>query len=79
MSFEGLGVGTYQTFYTFQVTGSYCNPLTSNTGSIIINVTDPDCEFEMSIDTFSQVILATPSTSGSNIVVTFEEFTGSLG
>jgi hypothetical protein len=79
MSFEGLGVGTYQTFYTFQVTGSYCNPLTSNTGSIIINVTDPDCEFEMKIDAFSQVILATPSTSGSNIVVTFEEFTGSLG
>ena len=79
MSFSGLGVGTYQTFYTFQVTGSYCNPLISNTGSIIINVTDPDCEFEMKIDTFSQVILATPSTSGSNIVVTFEEFTGSLG
>jgi len=79
MSFSGLGVGTYQTYYTFQVTGSYCNPLTSNTGSIIINVTDPDCEFEMKIDTFSQVILATPFTSGSNIVVTFENFTGSLG
>jgi hypothetical protein len=79
MSFEGLGVGTYQTNYTFQVTGSYCNPLTSNTGSIIINVTDPDCEFEISIATFSQAILAQPLISGSNIVVTFEEYSGSLG
>jgi hypothetical protein len=79
MSFEGLGVGTYQTYYTFQVTGSYCNPLTSNTGSIVINVTDPDCEFEMSVATFSQAILAQPSISGSNIVVTFEDYSGSLG
>jgi hypothetical protein len=79
MSFEGLGVGTYQTFYTFDVTGSYCNPLTSNTGSIIINVTDPDCEFEISIEQFTQVILAKPLTSGSNIVVTFEDYSGSLG
>jgi hypothetical protein len=79
MSFEGLGVGTYQTNYTFQVTGSYCNPLTSNTGSIVINVTDPDCEFEIGIATFSQAILAIPSISGSNIVVTFEDYSGSLG
>jgi hypothetical protein len=79
MSFEGLGVGTYQTYYTFQVTGSYCSPLTSNTGSIIINVEDPECEFEMSIAQFIQVILASPSLSGSNIVVTFTDFTGSLG
>lgn len=79
MSFEGLGVGTYQTYYTFQVTGSYCSPLTSNTGSIVINVTDPDCEFEMNIAAFTQVILAQPFTSGSEIVVTFEDFSGSLG
>ena len=49
MSFSGLGVGTYQTFYTFLVTGSYCAPLVSNTGSIVITVLDPDCEFELSI------------------------------
>jgi len=49
MSFSGLGVGTYQTFYTFLVTGSYCAPLRSSTGSIIINVTDPECEFEIGI------------------------------
>ncbi len=49
MSFSGLGVGVYQTFYTFLVTGSYCAPLRSSTGSIIINVTDPECEFEIGI------------------------------
>jgi hypothetical protein len=49
MSFSGLGVGTYQTFYTFLVTGSYCAPLRSGTGSITINVTDPECEFEIGI------------------------------
>jgi len=79
MSFEGLGVGTYQTNYTFQVTGSYCNPLTSNIGSITINVLDPDCEFELNINTFTQAILAQSSISGSNLVVTLEEFSGSLG
>ena len=78
MSFDGVGVGIYQTNYTFQVTGSYCSPLTSNTGSIIITVTDPECEFEMSIATFSQIILATPSVSGSEIVVCFTDYTGSL-
>ena len=79
MSFSGLGVGTYQTYYTFQVTGSYCSPLTSNTGSIIINVQDPDCEFEISIEAFQEILLASPSISGSNIVVTLEEYSGSLG
>jgi len=49
MSFSGLGVGAYQTFYTFLVTGSYCAPLRSGTGSIIVNVTDPECEFEIGI------------------------------
>jgi hypothetical protein len=79
MSFEGLGVGTYQTNYTFQVTGSYCSPLTSNTGSIVINITDPDCEFEMSVATFSQAILAKPLISGSEIVIVLEDYSGSLG
>jgi len=79
MSFEGLGVGTYQTFYTFQVTGSYCNSLVSNTGSIIINVIDPDCEFELSVVQFEQILLASPLVSGSNIIVTLEEYSGSLG
>jgi hypothetical protein len=79
MSFSGLGVGTYQTYYTFQVTGSYCSPLTSNTGSIIINVQDPDCEFEMSIESFQEILLASPSISGSNMVVTLEEYSGSIG
>jgi hypothetical protein len=79
MSFSGLGVGTYQTYYTFQVTGSYCSPLTSNTGSIVINVQDPDCEFEISIEAFQEILLASPSISGSNIVVTLEEYSGSLG
>jgi hypothetical protein len=79
MSFEGLGVGTYQTYYTFKATGSYCNALMSNTGSIVINVTDPDCEFEMSISSFSQAILATPLISGSNIIVELTDYTGSLG
>jgi hypothetical protein len=79
MSFEGLGVGTYQTNYTFQVTGSYCSSLTSNTGSIVINITDPDCEFEMSVATFSQAILAKPLISGSEIVVVLEDYSGSLG
>jgi hypothetical protein len=78
MSFEGLGVGTYQTNYTFQVTGSYCSPLTSNVGSIVINVLDPDCEFEMSVAQFSQAILATPLVSGSEIVVEFTDYTGSF-
>jgi hypothetical protein len=78
MSFEGLGVGTYQTFYTFQVTGSYCSPLTSNTGSIVINITDPDCEFEMIINSFTQVILAKPYSTTTEIGVTFEEYSGSL-
>jgi hypothetical protein len=49
MSFSGLGVGVYQTFYTFLVTGSYCAPLRSGTGSITVNVTDPECEFEIGI------------------------------
>lgn len=79
MSFEGLGVGTYEVGYTFQVTGSYCSPLTSNIGKIIINVLDPDCEFEMNIDTFTQALLATPNISGSKVVVTLEEYSGSLG
>jgi len=79
MSFSGLGVGTYQTYYTFQVTGSYCSPLTSSTGSIIINVQDPDCEFEMSIESFQEILLASPSISGSNMVVTLEEYSGSIG
>ena len=78
MSFEGLGVGVYTTHYTFQVTGSYCSPLTSNTGSIVIVVEDPKCEFEMSIARFIQIILASPSLTGSNMVVTFTDYTGSL-
>lgn len=78
MSFEGLGVGVYTTHYTFQVTGSYCSPLTSNTGSIVIVVEDPKCEFEISIAKFTQIILAAPSLTGSNMVVTFTDYTGSL-
>ena len=78
MSFSGLGVGTYQTFYTFQVTGSYAAPLTSNTGSIVINVEDPDCEFEVSLAAFTQLILASPTVSGSLITVTLTEYTGSI-
>ena len=49
LSFSGLGVGTYQTFYTFLTTGSYCAPLMSSTASITVNVTDPNCEFELGI------------------------------
>jgi len=49
LSFSGLGVGTYQTFYTFLTTGSYCAPLMSSTASITVNVTDPECEFEIGI------------------------------
>ena len=78
MSFQGLGVGTYKTYYTFQATGSYCNPLTSNTGSITINVLDPDCEFEISISAFYQTLLAKPVVSGSTFVVTLENYSGSL-
>lgn len=73
MSFSGLGVGVYETFYTFQVTGSYCNPLTSNTASIKVIVEDPDCEFEMSIGEPSLIILASPLVSGSGELVV--EFT----
>ena len=73
MSFSGLGVGTYQTFYTFEVTGSYCNSLVSNTGSITINVEDPDCEFEISIAAYQTMILLTPSISGSELIVELEE------
>jgi hypothetical protein len=49
LSFSGLGVGVYQTFYTFLTTGSYCAALMSSTASITVNVTDPDCEFEIGI------------------------------
>jgi hypothetical protein len=58
MSFSGLGVGTYQTFYTFLVTGSYCAPLQSGIGTITVNVTDPECEFEIGI---TEVPPPTPS------------------
>lgn len=79
MSFSGLGVGIYRTYYTFHVTGSYCSPLTSNTGSITVVVEDPDCEYELSISSFMQVILASPSVENSGTVtVKFEEFTGLL-
>lgn len=68
MSFSGLGVGVYQTFYTFLVTGSYCAPLMSGTGSITVNVTDPECEFEIGIvelppptPTVTPTISVTPS------------------
>ena len=73
MSFSGLGVGTYQTFYTFEVTGSYCNSLVSNTGSIVVNVEDPDCEFEISIAGYQTLILLSPSISGSEVIVELEE------
>ena len=73
MSFSGLGVGVYETFYTFQVTGSYCNKLTSNLGKIRVNVLDPNCEFELSIGEPSLVILASPLVSGSGELVV--EFT----
>jgi hypothetical protein len=79
MSFSGLGTGVYQTYYTFNVTGSYCGMLTSNTASIIITVLDPDCEFEMSLASFSKIILASPFMSGSQVYVSFTDFTGSLG
>jgi hypothetical protein len=49
LSFSGLGVGTYQTSYSFLTTGSYCAPLMSSTGSITVNVTDPDCAFEIGV------------------------------
>ena len=49
LSFSGLGVGIYQTFYTFLTTGSYCAALMSSTASITVNVTDPECEFEIGI------------------------------
>jgi hypothetical protein len=62
MSFSGLGVGTYQTFYTFLVTGSYCAPLRSGTGSIIVNVTDPECEFEIGIIEISPPLPSVTST-----------------
>ena len=78
MSFSGLGVGVYQTFYTFNVTGSYASPLTSNTASIIINVLDPDCDFELSLVQYEEVILATTSLTGDQICVIFETYTGSL-
>lgn len=65
MSFSGLGVGTYTTYYTYLVTGSTCSPMMSNTGSITINVTDPDCEFEASITTFLPSVSITPSISVS--------------
>ena len=73
MSFSGLGVGVYETFYTFQVTGSYCNKLTSNLGKIRVNVLDPNCEFELSIGEPGLVILASPLVSGSGELVV--EFT----
>jgi hypothetical protein len=79
MSFSGLGTGVYRTNYTFDVTGSYCGVLTSNTASIVITVLDPDCEFEMSLTPFSKIILASPFVSGSEIFVDFTDFTGSLG
>lgn len=78
MSFSSLGTGIYQTFYTFQVTGSYCSPLTSNTGSIIIAVQDPDCAFEMSIAQYEELILATANINGDQICVVLEVYTGSL-
>ena len=76
LSFSGLGVGTYQTFYTFLTTGSYCAPLMSSTASIIINVTDPECEFEIGIVDSNPIpsltptisISATPSTTPVNTV-----------
>jgi hypothetical protein len=58
MSFSGLGIGTYTTDYSFLVTGSYCGNLRSNTATITINVTDPDCEFETNIQ-----LIPTPSIS----------------
>jgi len=76
LSFSGLGVGIYQTFYTFLTTGSYCAPLMSSTASIIINVTDPECEFEIGIINSNPIpsltptisISATPSTTPVNTV-----------
>jgi hypothetical protein len=62
MSFSGLGVGTYQTFYTFLVTGSYCAPLQSGIGTITVNVTDPECEFEIGI---TEIPPPTPSITPS--------------
>jgi hypothetical protein len=79
MSFSGLGVGVYQTFYTFQVTGSYGSPLTSNTGSIIITVQDPECSFELSVTQYEELILATANVNGDEICVIFETFAGPLG
>ena len=79
MSFSGLGVGTYQTFYTFQAKNSFNQVLTSNTASIVINVEDPDCEFEISLAPFNKVLLASPFISGSSIVVTLEDYSGSIG
>jgi hypothetical protein len=73
MSFSGLGTGVYQTYYTFEVTGSYCGTLTSNTGSIIITVLDPDCKFEMSIVQPELIILASPLVDGNQLVVEFTE------
>ena len=49
LSFSGLGLGTYQTFYSFLTTGSYCAPLMSSTASITVNVTDPDCAFSIGV------------------------------
>jgi len=65
LSFSGLGVGTYQTFYTFLTTGSYCAPLMSSTASIIINVTDPECEFEIGIIDSNPIPSLTPTISTS--------------
>jgi hypothetical protein len=79
MSFSGLGVGVYQTFYTFQVTGSYGSPLTSNIGSIIITVQDPECSFELSVTQYEEIILATANVDGDEICVVFEVFAGSIG
>jgi hypothetical protein len=64
LSFSGLGLGSYQTSYTFLSTGSYCAPLKSSTGSITINVTDPECEFEINI--LSSCIKWDWSASGPN-------------
>lgn len=77
MSFSGLGVGTYQTFYTFQVTGSYSAPLTSNIGAITINVTDPECEFEVSVAQFDQIIFLSPSVGDGRIVIDLILYSGS--
>ena len=65
MSFSGLGIGTYTTDYSFLVTGSYCGNLRSNTATITVNVTDPDCEFEMGIALGAPVVSLTPTPSAT--------------